>query len=145
MIQNVAKVSSMYPNPLGSSLIKEYDHEAFKNERIMKHKLTCFYLLIAIRILYGILAKVCRMLTNLLGSSWSNLFTETMWETKMNKLELDKKWWCFNFEVVPYLKLSTCYYWEDWDIALLLSDYQLPCLFVWPSCILHAFKKLFSW
>jgi len=41
----------------------------------MKHKLTCFYLLIAIRILYGILAKVCRMLTNLLGSSWSNLFT----------------------------------------------------------------------
>ena len=87
MIQNVAKVSSMYPNPLGSSLIKEYDLEAFKNERIMKHKLTCFYLLIAIRILYRILiscpdlgcdfgmiqnvAKVCRMLTNLLGSSWS--------------------------------------------------------------------------
>jgi len=91
MIQNVGKVSSMYHNPLGSSLIKEYDMEAFKNECIVKHKLTCFYLLIAIRILYRILilcpdlgcdfgmiqnvAKVCRMLTNLLGSSWSNLFT----------------------------------------------------------------------
>ncbi len=43
MIQNVGKVSSMYPNPLGSSLIKEYDMEAFKNECIVKHKLTCFY------------------------------------------------------------------------------------------------------
>jgi len=62
----------------------------------------------------------------------------------MNKL--NKKWWCFNFEKVPYLKLRICYglYWDNWGIAPLLSVLLAGAAFLPSACIIILLNCQFA-
>ena len=61
------------------------------------------------------------------------------WWTSLSLTKNDEfQFWTGSLSQIQYMLLL---YWENWDIAPLFSHYQLPCLFVWPSCLLHALKK----